>query len=107
MQGFIELIRNMVVIVLLIELLMQLQSGKSYEPYFKVFVGLFVVYSLVCGLSSSFREMNLDRNILFSQGDNFVIEKSKESEREIGPVEISIKEISVERIEIERVGVEE
>lgn len=50
MQFIIEAIRKVVVLVLLMELVLQLQAGKAYEPYIKMLVGIMVIYSLVSGV---------------------------------------------------------
>lgn len=50
MQVVIDGIRKIVVLVLLMELVLQLQSGKQYEPYIKMLVGIMVVYSIVAGI---------------------------------------------------------
>lgn len=54
MQFIIEGIRKVVVLVLLMELVLQLQSGKQYEQYIRMLVGIMVVYSLVSGIFSVF-----------------------------------------------------
>ena len=50
MQFIIEIIRKVVILVLLMEVVLQLQSGKQYEPYIKLLIGIMVVYSLVSGI---------------------------------------------------------
>ena len=50
MQFIIEIIRKVVILVLLMEVVLQLQSGKQYEPYIKMLIGIMVVYSLVSGI---------------------------------------------------------
>ena len=50
MQFIIELIRKVVILVLLMEVVLQLQSGKQYEGYIKMLVGIMVIYSLVSGI---------------------------------------------------------
>ncbi len=54
MNVIIEGIRKIVVLVLLAELVLQLQSGKKYEPYMKLLVGIMVVYSLVSVIFGAF-----------------------------------------------------
>ena len=39
------------------EMVLQLQSGKQYEPYIKMLVGIMVVYSLISGIFGLFREI--------------------------------------------------
>lgn len=50
MQVFIEMIRKIVVLVLLMEVILQLQSGKQYESYIRILIGIMVVYSVVQGV---------------------------------------------------------
>lgn len=54
MQFLIDGIRKVVVLVLLMELVLQLQSGKQYEQYIRMLVGIMVVYSLVSGIFGVF-----------------------------------------------------
>lgn len=46
MQTLIEGLRKIVVFVLLMELVLQMQQGKQYEPFVKVLIGIMVVYSV-------------------------------------------------------------
>lgn len=57
MQFIIELIRKIVILVLLMEVVLHLQSGKQYEPYIKMLVGIMVVYSLISGIFGVFRDV--------------------------------------------------
>lgn len=50
MQIVIELIRKIVVFVLLMEVVLQLQSGRQYESYIRMLIGIMVVYLLVRGV---------------------------------------------------------
>ena len=54
MQFLLDGIRKIVVLVLLMELVIQMQPGKNYEPYIKMLVGIMVVYSIVVGISDVF-----------------------------------------------------
>ena len=54
MQFIIEGLRKVVVLVLLMELVLQLQSGKQYEQYIRMLVGIMVVYSLISGILGVF-----------------------------------------------------
>lgn len=54
MQFIIDGIRKIVVLVLLMELVIQMQSGKQYESYIKMLVGIMVVYSIVSGICDVF-----------------------------------------------------
>ena len=54
MQFIIDGIRKIVVLVLLMELVIQMQSGKQYESYIKMLVGVMVVYSIVSGICGVF-----------------------------------------------------
>lgn len=110
MQFVVEGIRKVVVLVLLMELVLQLQSGKQYEPYIKMLVGIMVVYSLVSGIFGVIG--NLGEGILapmqeFQWAGNweFEVEYQAEDETEINiaPVtDITIEEIKIH--EIERIG---
>ncbi len=53
-QVIVEGIRKVVVLVLLMELVLQMQSGKQYESYIKMLVGVMVIYSLVVGIFGAF-----------------------------------------------------
>ena len=57
MQFIIEVIRKVVILVLLMEIVLQMQSGKQYEAYIKMLVGIMVVYSLVSSIFGVFREL--------------------------------------------------
>lgn len=54
MQFLLDGIRKIVVLVLLMELVIQMQPGKAYEPYIKMLVGIMVVYSIAGGISDVF-----------------------------------------------------
>lgn len=103
MQGFIDLIRKMVVMVLILELIMQLQPGKNYEPYLKMFVGLFIVYSLVSGIFDGALQEGFYVNWPTYELE-WVEEETKEDMKEIEKIEIPINQIKIEKIEIERIG---
>lgn len=57
MQYIIEIIRKIVILVLLMEVVLQLQSGKQYEPYIKMLIGIMVVYRLVSGIFDVWTKM--------------------------------------------------
>ena len=102
MQGLVDLIRKIVVIVLVLELILQLQPGKDYEPYLKLFVGLFVVFALVSGIHSGISwsgfEVTLPMEVFEWSAGNI--------KEEVGTseIEIPINHIEIEKIEIERIG---
>ena len=101
-QGLVELIRKIVVIVLVLELLLQLQPGKDYEPYLKLFVGLFVVLALVRGIHSGISWNGLEVRFpsdVFEWSIGDIKEETGTSE-----IEIPINHIAIEKIEIERIG---
>ena len=117
MQGFIDVIRKIVVMVLVLELVIQLQPGKNYEPYLKMFVGLFMIYSLMSGvMGSAFQSQVgktwseyiydwLDDETYFGFGETEYGTTEDEGNREgIGKIEVPIKHIKIEKIEVERIG---
>lgn len=57
MQYILEIIRKIVILVLLMEVVLQLQSGKQYEPYIKMLIGIMVVYRLVSGIFDVWTKM--------------------------------------------------
>ena len=103
MQGLIDFIRKIVVIVLLLELVMQLQPGKNYEPYLKMFVGLFLVYSLISGLSGGVLQGGFDAK-LPTYTFNWSIDATEETRNGMEKIEIPTNRIEIEKIEIERIG---
>ncbi len=117
MQVFIEMIRKVVVLVLIMEVLLQLQSGKQYEPYLKMFVGLVMAYSLVVGIMGVFGRLENGTDLSFLEYkwsgnwnlDNFAaptgdISETENTSTEIEQVDIPIQHIELEKIEIERIG---
>lgn len=101
-QGLVDLIRKIVVIVLVLELILQLQPGKDYEPYLKLFVGLFVVFALVRGIHSGISWSGLEVTLpmdVFEWSAGNIKEEVGTSE-----IEIPINHIEIEKIEIERIG---
>lgn len=59
MAYLIEAVKKLVVLVLLMELVIRMQSGKKYEAYIKLLVGLMVVYSVVSGVVRIFSAESL------------------------------------------------
>ena len=101
-QVLVDLIRKIVVIVLVLELILQLQPGKDYEPYLKLFVGLFVVFALVLGIHSGVFWNGLQFRFpqdVFEWSAGNIKEEVGTSE-----IEIPINHIEIEKIEIERIG---
>ena len=126
MQFIIEGIRKVVVLVLLMELVLQLQSGKQYESYIKMLVGIMVIYSLVVGLFGAFsnfeevlkpmEEMQWTGEWLWNfeqQAEELAEENSygsygmEEDSREDGNIEVQTNISPVPEIVIEEVMVEE
>lgn len=50
MQVLVGEIRKIVVLVLLIELVLQMQPGKQYEPFVRILAGVMVVYTITSRL---------------------------------------------------------
>ncbi len=95
MQILIEGIRKVVVLVLLMELVLQLQSGKQYEPYIKMLVGIMVVYSLVSGIfgvAGSFQERVLSPMEEFQWAGSWYFEFEAQAESEIAQAGEEISE---------------
>jgi len=102
MQGFISLIRKIVVMVLLLELLMQLQPGKHYETYIKVFVGLFIVCTIVRGITGANSQGGFEINWPIYEYE-MKIEDLEDKEDKTETIRIPINRIEIEKIEIERI----
>ena len=104
MNGFVELIRKIVVIVLLLEVLLQLQPGKDYDAYIKVFVGLIILLCIVGNLQNVLLD-NVDFSHCFKGyiSDEYGVEKSDFVEHN---EEISVGPIVIDKVQIERVEYE-
>jgi len=110
MQFIIEAIRKVVVLVLLMELVMQLQVGKEYEPYIKMLAGIMVIYSLVSGVVSvtgSFgKNMLMPMQEFQWSGDwhagfeEKTMEKNNEKQIEVEVNVPAINEIKIDEIKI-------
>lgn len=114
MSAFIEIVRKAVVLVLLMELVLQLQPGKNYEPYLKMLVGLMMTYSLVTSILGVFGKFQGGIDDAFP-GYDWVYDWSLEpvmqqedvtGEQEDSSVKIELIEIPVEEIKIEKIEVE-
>lgn len=120
MQLFIELIKKVVVLVLLMDLVLQLQPGKVYEPYLKMLVGVMVLYSLISGIAGVWSRAGdwlvkpLENLGWISEGylelEKQALEQTTEevAEEHSIRVEVSvqpIKTIQIEDIEIGKVGI--
>ena len=57
MQWIVEWIRKIVILVLLMEVVLQLQSGRQYEAYIRMLIGIMVLYNLVGGIFGVFRKI--------------------------------------------------
>ncbi len=129
MQVIIEGIRKIVVLVLLMELVLQLQVGKEYEPYVKMLVGIMVVYSLVAGIIGVFsgvekmlvpmQEMEWTGEWLWEfegQAEAFTEQNveyygpegaEKEAKEMVGTIEVQSRIIAVPEVKIEEIKIEE
>lgn len=113
MQILLDGIRKIVVLVLLMELVVQMQPGKSYEPYIKMLVGIMVVYSIVSGICSTFSaNMSFKMppmqefvwNNDWNAGEADVV---KNSIGKSGEIVLKIEEVQVEQIVIDKIRIEE
>ena len=125
MQIIIEGIRKIVVLVLLMELVLQLQAGKQYEPYIKTLVGIMVVYSLVAGIFGVFsgvEEMLAPMQELQWTGEwlwefetqaEEITEKNMENysiegtETKVGNIEVQTNISAVPEVRIEEIKIKE
>lgn len=98
MQFIVEGIKKIVVLVLLMELVMQIQPGKEYEPYIKMLVGIMVVYSIFSGIFNvfgKFSEIQIAPMKEFVWSGEWSIEEETVLEEK--------KEIRIEKIIIEEI----
>lgn len=111
MQVIVDGIRKIVVLVLLMELVLQMQSGKQYEPYIKILVGIMVVYSLINGIFGAWGSMEqryLKPMQDFSwSGDWYVEFEKKAGEQTENEVSSEKANIHIDTIEIEKIKVKE
>lgn len=109
MQFIIDGIRKIVVLVLLMELVMQMQSGKQYEPYIKMLVGIMVVYSIVSGIYGVFGNIESFQiapmqEFVWSGDWSITVPEEKETGDDITS---DVEEVQVEQIVIEEIKVKE
>ena len=117
MEFIIDGIRKIVVLVLLMELVVQMQSGKQYEPYIKMLIGIMVVYSIVSGNSgvfagiTSFKMAPMQEFIWSGDWDAIggVLEEEDADKGDIGAIsprveEVQVKEIVIEEIKVKEIG---
>ncbi len=109
MQFVIDGIRKIVVLVLLMELVMQIQPGKQYEPYIKMLVGIMVVYSIISGVGSVWRNLETFplkpmQEFVWSGDWNVNISEEKENRDKITS---DVEEVHVEQIVIGEIKIEE
>ncbi len=114
MQFVIEEIRKIVVLVLLMEIILQLQCGKQYEPYIKMLAGIIVIYSLVQGIFGFWNSLQINigglfSNFTWSSGWEEAAWDMNEAEKETEVIESSVIELSEIRINthIETITIEE
>lgn len=112
MSFLLDGVRRIVLLVLVVEFVLQLQSGKQYEPYLKMLTGIMVAYSLVSVVLGSFGQ--LDKKILgpmesfqwkeaFTEGADYYEEEAQtgETEEAAKALEVEIKVAPVEEIVVE------
>ena len=115
MEFIIDGIRKIVVLVLLMELVVQMQSGKQYEPYIKMLIGIMVVYSIVSGISgvfagiTSFKMAPMQEFIWSGDWDAIggVLEEEDADKGDIGAISSRVEEVQVKEIVIEEIKVKE
>ena len=115
MEFIIVGIRKIVVLVLLMELVVQMQSGKQYEPYIKMLIGIMVVYSIVSGISgvfagiTSFKMAPMQEFIWSGAWDAIggVLEEEDADKGDIGAISSRVEEVQVKEIVIEEIKVKE
>ena len=115
MDFIIGGIRKIVVLVLLMELVVQMQSGKQYEPYIKMLIGIMVVYSIVSGISGVFAgitsfEMAPMQEFVWNGEWNLTGEALDEEDTDrtgIGDISSGVEEVQVEEIVIEEIKIKE
>lgn len=110
MQFIIEVIRKVVILVLLMEVVLQMQSGKQYEAYIKMLVGIMVVYSLVSSIFGVFRELEnggLAPMQEFQWSGEWYVDLDDQAKKQVGEVmEGQTKEKQQKRISDIQVGIE-
>ena len=115
MEFIIDGIRKIVVLVLLMELVVQMQSGKQYEPYIKMLIGIMVVYSIVSGISgvfagiTSFKMAPMQEFIWSGDWDAIggVLDEEDADKGDIGAISSRVEEVQVKEIVIEEIKVKE
>lgn len=118
MQFLLDGIRKIVVLVLLMELVIQMQPGKNYEPYIKMLVGIMVVYSIAAGISDVFSGItsfhmkpmqefvwNSDWNTAIESDDSNILVDGHGRGNILADVdEIQVEQIVIGEIKIEEIG---
>lgn len=115
MEFIIDGIRKIVVLVLLMELVVQMQSGKQYEPYIKMLIGIMVVYSIVSGISgvfagiTSFKMAPMQEFIWSGDWDaeGGGLDEEDADKGDIGDISSRVEEVQVKEIVIEEIKVKE
>lgn len=115
MQGIMEIVRKTVVLVLIMELIMQLQPGKNYEPYLKMLVGMMMTYSIVAGIFGVFGDIGnkwTDDIPIFEWVGNWDLDgldekpdlQQNDENIQVDDIHIQIPEIHIDNIAVERIG---
>lgn len=107
MQNVIEAVRRIVVLVLLMEFVLHMQSGKQYESYIKMLVGVMVVYTITTGI---YALIGKNASFSFPPMQDFVWDAGESTEyvqtderRETG-IQVDAVEIPPVKIEEIRIG---
>lgn len=104
MQHVIEAVRRIVVLVLLMEFVLRMQSGKQYEAYIKMLVGVMVVYTITTGIYSL---VGKNASFSFPPMQDFVWEGEAHTEEYAQTGECAETGIQVDAVEIPPVKIEE
>ena len=105
MERIIESIRNLVVMVLVMELVIQLAPAKQYEPYMKILMGLIVVLRLTMGIWG-WIDILEEGNKIIEKGNRISAEIIKKVEEDVTTEEwkVQTKDNKTDEIRIESIG---
>lgn len=99
MQWIVEWIRKIVILVLLMEVVLQLQSGRQYEAYIRMLIGIMVLYNLVGGIFGVFRKIEnggLGKMELFQWSEGWVSDLEQKAEEVVEGTEMEHESTAME-----------
>ncbi len=108
MQIVIEGVRKIVVLILLMELVLQLQTGKQYEAYIKLLVGIMVVFCMAQGVFGSFghfEEWFMEPMQDFKWSGEWYAELEEQAQKQADEARTQ-KDINVEEIKIDEIAID-